>query len=71
MEHARVVKKAIASLSDESEEAVNFVDTADFFSHEDDDLALGEKATYRFQNMSEEEEEYNLPFTLDGALRYK
>jgi len=29
---------SVASSSDESEEAVNFIDTMDFISHEDDDL---------------------------------
>ena len=31
-------ENSVASLSDKSEEAVNFIDTMDFISHEDDDL---------------------------------
>lgn len=31
-------ENSVASSSDESEEAVNFIDTMDFISHEDDDL---------------------------------
>ena len=32
------MKISVASLSDESEEVVNFIDTTDFISHKDDDL---------------------------------
>ena len=31
-------ENSVASLSDKSEEAVNFIDTMDFISHGDDDL---------------------------------
>ena len=37
----------VASLSDKSEEAVNFIDTMDFISHGDDDLDdLGNMQNY-------------------------